>query len=177
MPSWHYRETLRGCILGSIKRKIQENIVIDIYGCWLWQRSKSIGGYGFCYSSGKYATKYVHRIAYMEYVGPIPDGLCLDHLCRVRHCCNPAHLEAVTLAENLRRGEGHGSETHCPAGHEYNPKNTHTDAGNHRHCRVCDAARHFVRRRKNPGKYNAYMRGYRQRNLEKMRAYDRARRA
>jgi hypothetical protein len=171
VPSWYPSETLRTCILASLKEKIRANVAIDGRGCWRWRRSKSIGGYGICYSSGKYTTRYAHRIAYMEFVGPIPSGLCIDHLCRVRDCCNPDHLEAVTLAENLRRGQGHGAETHCPAGHEYNDENTHTDKSNNRHCRVCDKLRKRKRRQKNPEAHNAYMRAYRRRNREAYNAY------
>jgi hypothetical protein len=147
--------------LGSLKDKIRANVSIDGRGCWRWRRSKQANGYGICYSGGKYRTRYAHRIAYLEFVGPIPAGMCIDHLCRTRDCCNPDHLEVVTVRENLRRGRGHGSETHCPAGHEYSAANTHTDAGGHRHCRKCDRNRKRERRARNREAYNAYMREYR----------------
>jgi HNH endonuclease len=71
-------------------------------GCWLWQGALHSAGYGFLSVGGR--NQLAHRVAYRLFVGPIPDGLELDHLCRVKHCVNPAHLEPVTTAENLRRG-------------------------------------------------------------------------
>lgn len=73
------------------------------FGCWLWLGSKDPRGYGVCYRAPGRSTT-VHRDAYEHLVGPIPEGLTLDHLCRTRACVNPAHLEPVTLLENVRRG-------------------------------------------------------------------------
>ncbi len=70
--------------------------------CWIWQLALSEDGYGHAWE-GK-AHKAAHRLYYERYVGPIPDGLLLDHLCRVRSCVNPEHLEPVTTLENTRRG-------------------------------------------------------------------------
>jgi hypothetical protein len=67
-------------------------------GCWLWQRGIHHSGYAFV------ARQLAHRYVYELHRGPIPEGLTLDHLCRVRHCVNPEHLEPVTMTENLRRG-------------------------------------------------------------------------
>lgn len=72
-------------------------------GCWLWTGTLSMKGYGrFNVTDRNNAA--AHRFAYESFVGPIPDGLEIDHLCSVRRCVNPAHLEPVTHAENLRRG-------------------------------------------------------------------------
>lgn len=97
-----------------------------------------------------------HRVAYELVVGPIPDGLQLDHLCKVRKCVNPAHLEAVTCGENIRRGdtgkaaaEVQSSKTHCPQGHPYSGDNLAHYRGRHgrryRACRICrrEAMRRF----------------------------------
>lgn len=71
--------------------------------CWLWTRCRDGHGYGqFVLRDQKKVL--AHRFAYELVVGPIPEGLDIDHLCRVRLCCNPAHLEPVTRSENLYRG-------------------------------------------------------------------------
>jgi HNH endonuclease len=74
----------------------------DGTGCWLWTGAKLHGGYG--HMRGGTADTTAHRIAYELLVGPIPKGLEIDHLCRVRACVRPDHLEPVTRAENDRRG-------------------------------------------------------------------------
>lgn len=82
-----------------------------------------------------------HRVVYEQVVGPIPDGLVLDHLCRVRCCCNPDHLEPVTHIENIMRGAGTGAanavKTHCKNGHEFTVENTYERPTGGRACRTC----------------------------------------
>jgi hypothetical protein len=72
--------------------------------CWIWQLGRLPNGYGVGYDETTQRSALAHRVCYVKNVGPIPDGLDLDHLCRVRECCNPAHLEPVTRSENLKRG-------------------------------------------------------------------------
>ncbi len=110
--------------------------------CWLWKAGKTSRGYGCFYAQGKQGT--AHRWAYEHHKGPVPEGLQIDHLCRVRHCVNPDHLEAVTQTENIRRGEGGRNmldRTHCPKGHPYNEENTISVKKQRgkaqRKCRVC----------------------------------------
>lgn len=109
--------------------------------CWLWLGGRSRTGYGkFGLGTGK-GWKLAHRTAYELAVGPIPEGRQLDHLCRVRHCVNPAHLEPVTRTENVRRGLAGlwgRSKTHCPKGHEYTDGNTYRNpTTGARSCREC----------------------------------------
>lgn len=107
--------------------------------CWLWTASKKPGGYGQFKASGSVRASpvYVHRYAYEFCFGPIPEGLQIDHLCHVRHCVNPDHLEAVTQQENIIRAAAR--ITHCPQGHPYNDINTYR-LGNRRFCRECHRA-------------------------------------
>lgn len=90
----------------------------DANGCWLWQHCTS-HGYGSFVVDGKKIR--AHRYSYERLVGPIPDGLTLDHLCHVKACVNPAHLEPVTQGENVLRGIGcvaqNARKTHCGNGH------------------------------------------------------------
>jgi hypothetical protein len=118
-------------------------------GCWTWQGSHDPSGYGSFVGEHGVLVKS-HRYSYELLVEPIPEGLHLDHLCRNPPCCNPSHLEPVTCLENVRRGQGHVSKTHCPQGHPYEGENLRFHKGR-RHCRTCgiDRARHWREARKN----------------------------
>ena len=111
-------------------------------GCWLWTAGVSPLGYGQC-SDGPYGerrTQYAHRVAYELFKGPIPAGIGLDHLCRVRSCVNPDHLEPVSQRTNLMRGRTlaarFAAQTHCVHGHPFDETNTRrTKKG--RECLAC----------------------------------------
>lgn len=90
-------------------------------------------GYGQTWDGQK--VLLAHRVAYELAVGPIPEGLHIDHLCRNRACVNPKHLEPVTCLENVRRGAA--VKTHCPHGHEYTPENSYHHPAGGRICRIC----------------------------------------
>lgn len=107
--------------------------------CWVWQLTKSLG-YGKLHVDGH--CRFAHRVFYEDHCGPIPDGYVIDHLCRQRDCVNPAHLEAVTQAENNRRSrEAQPPKTHCRNGHEWAEENIRVDKQGRRQCRACEKAR------------------------------------
>lgn len=115
--------------------------------CWLWTAA-IVKGYGRFFDEDLRPVG-AHRWAYQTCVGPIPDGLTLDHLCRVRNCVNPDHLEPVTQRENMARIP---LKTHCPHGHAFTAANTYVRRPKRpglrpaRQCRECArlaaAARH-----------------------------------
>jgi hypothetical protein len=108
-------------------------------GCWPWRGNLNSNGYGRLYVG--IHRRAAHRIAYELLVGPIPEGLTLDHLCRNHACCNPAHLEPVTNRENIMRGDtipaANARKTHCLHGHEFTPENVGFCSDGSRRCRTC----------------------------------------
>lgn len=108
-------------------------------GCWLWTGAK-IKDYGIIHVRGRKNVR-THRVAYELLVGPVPDGLELDHLCRNPPCCNPAHLEAVSHKVNSLRGESpwarNARKTHCKRGHPFDEANTYVRTTGDRACRKC----------------------------------------
>ena len=114
--------------------------------CWLWTASRTKKGYGQFKAEHMV---YAHRFAYELLVGPIPDGLTIDHLCRVRHCVNPDHMEPVSNRVNVLRGDAVSAlnvqKTHCPQGHPYDEANTRLYRGS-RYCRTCKRASNRTRR-------------------------------
>lgn len=111
-------------------------------GCWVWTgrtRGSRGGEYGDLVIDGRRVA--AHRAAYEAAVGPIPDGLVIDHLCRNRLCCNPEHLEPVTPRVNVLRGDTivarNAAKTHCQRGHAFDEANTIRTPDNRRRCREC----------------------------------------
>jgi len=132
-------------IKDRIERRIEKTA-----GCWEWTGHINRWGYGLitlprsthgAYVNGTPKSIGVHRAAYQVFVGPVPEGMQLDHLCRNRACCNPDHLEPVTLVENLARGESpsaiNARKTECVKGHPFDEANTHINPQGHRVCRIC----------------------------------------
>lgn len=129
-------------------------------GCWLWLGGGTPNGYGrFRVSDGQVGP---HRFAYELLVGPIPEGLQIDHECHNiavdqglcaggwacphRRCVNPAHLVPRTRSENVGRGNTRARATHCPQGHSYDEANTQLKRDGARRCRTCHAAEEALRR-------------------------------
>jgi len=110
--------------------RLWRRVLVMPDGCWLWQGAQTTG-YGSAWNGVR--TVLTHRWVYERLVGPVPEGLVLDHLCRVRNCVNVLHLEPVTSGENTRRGPG--SVTHCSRGHLLPPRTTTGP----RRCRPCAA--------------------------------------
>lgn len=128
----------------AIITRLPERIAakIDFSGdCWEWNACKDVAGYGRVYSEGN--GRLAHRVTYTLLVGPIPEGLVIDHLCRNPACVNPEHLEPVTDAVNLDRGMGRvirRAATHCKHGHERTPENVYEHPDGSRCCRICRQA-------------------------------------
>lgn len=126
-----------------LPQRIRDKLQVNTAGCWLWTACLHADGYGKTVLDGRY--RYAHCAVYELLIGAVTVGLELDHLCRVRACCNPAHLEPVT--GNVNRGRGlyrnqHQDKTHCPRGHEYTPENTYSYAGRAgRSCKTCKRLR------------------------------------
>ena len=119
--------------------------------CWEWTAGLDSKGYGaFRLSTNKRIV--AHRFAYEILVGPIPEGLQLDHLCRNRRCVNPEHLEPVDNRTNTLRGEGptaqHARKTHCCHGHELDAGNVRVSRAGARICLTCERVRSLRRSRR-----------------------------
>jgi hypothetical protein len=154
----------------KIPSRIWEKIEVDPEtNCWLWLGSLSgsshLGGYPEGFHSEKKKVVKIHRWLYEELVGEIKPGLDLDHLCRVRRCCNPAHVEPVTRSENNKRGnagynmiEYWNNAITCPRGHEWTEENTFYIEGIQRYCRKCRQAQQRWRRAGKVGTIEDYIR-------------------
>lgn len=130
-----------GRLLSTVSAPLRFWALVQITDtCWLWEGSLT-DGYGK-FEPTTHIYYRAHRYAYEMIVGPIPEGLTLDHLCRVRHCVNPSHLEPVSIGENNLRGESiaaqNARKTICKYGHPLDADNTWiVPSTGFRRCRTC----------------------------------------
>jgi hypothetical protein len=122
-------------------------------GCWFWIGAITSDGYGHIREAGRNSpTLYVHRLAYELEYGRIAEGMQIDHLCRMRFCVNPKHLEEVTQQENIRRGKAGNNfskRTHCNYGHPFSGYNLIIRSNGARRCRTCNAGPRITRKEYN----------------------------
>lgn len=149
---------ITGTVVGQVRpehrdaaRRLLAKVEAGPGGCWIWTGCLvTKKRYGRIRFGGR--TDYTHRASYEIFVGPIPDGLEIDHLCRVHECVNPAHLEAVTRRTNTLRGAGPSAQnarkTVCLHGHPFTEANTYLRPGGGRSCRRCHAIRTSSRKRR-----------------------------
>lgn len=131
----------------NLSERLIRNIVISDNGCWLWVGYLNRDGYGIL--SGEEFSTLAHRISYFCFKGQIPKNYEIDHLCRVRNCINPDHLESVTHKVNTLRGETlpakNLKKTHCPKGHPYIETNIYLEKSKYntllRRCKTCQLAK------------------------------------
>ena len=140
-----------------IKERFLSHVkVLSQQECWPWLAHHSPKGYGYFNFEGKNIQS--HRISYMLFIGPLPEGKEVDHLCRNRICQNPWHLQAVTHIVNLHRRIGSRKGTHnrlkrplkafCLKGHPFDESNTYIDKYGHRQCKMCKRERNKLAKRK-----------------------------
>lgn len=115
--------------------RMAAKVAIAESGCWHWTGALNSRGYGCISIDAK--VRLSHRVAYELTVGAIPPGLQLDHLCTIKSCCNPDHLEPVTGAENLRRARGQVGLTVCGRNHLLTRANTYRTSRGVNECRIC----------------------------------------
>lgn len=136
-------------IVNELPQSIRDRIEQHEDGCWLWRGTIHRTGYGIVKLDRRMQT--AHRVIYERLIGTVDESLHLDHLCRVRNCVNPAHLEPVTCRENIMRGEGlaarNARATHCIRGHAFSEENTLIHSGGKRRCRECERTNQRLRRR------------------------------
>lgn len=137
----------RGPGVKPLHARITEKIVVGEHGCWLWQGSVFASGYGQIRVGGRQGKlRRVHVVAYEEWIGPVPEGLELDHYrfpaaCAGPLCTNPEHVRPETHRTNSLRSSSpwaiNARKTHCGRGHEFTPSNTYIKRSGTRECRTC----------------------------------------
>lgn len=154
---------IKRCGTSDAEERLNSRTVPTDSGCHLFGTGNGSDGYGKVIVDGKFV--YTHRLAYEMYVGPIPKGYELDHLCRIRHCMNPTHLELVDRRTNTLRGRCPEitrarflSMTSCKWGHPFSGDNLYVNENGHRKCRACSRQRARVRRALKAGSQSSIQR-------------------
>lgn len=142
----------------TLRERFDSKVLKRDSGCWEWSGAHfQATGYAIFNvpsdRDGRWRPRTAHRVSYELYVGPIPDGLFIDHLCRNHGCVNPEHLEPVTPQDNVLRGEAPCAisvrENRCAKGHEFTPANTYlrrrANGKTKRECRECARRREAAR--------------------------------
>lgn len=151
----HRSNVYDACMDRATQARFQRMIRVQPDGCWMWTGEGNNAGYGMFRPGPGQPRHMVHRWSYEQHVGPIPEGLDIDHAChsrdmtcpgggecRHRRCCNPEHLEPVTRSENTIRQRHAGRlKTSCPKGHPYEGENLILRSDGKRRCRECDRIR------------------------------------
>lgn len=135
-----------GTVLRPAIDRFVEKVEVTDTGCFIWTGGKvgPLRNYGGFYAGrrkyGDSGKARAHRWSYETFVGPIPDGLEIDHLCRNGLCVNPDHLEPVDHQANIDRSHGNGAKTHCIRGHAFTEENTYRNKRGDRSCKTCRAS-------------------------------------
>lgn len=130
-----YVHTLR-----PLRDRLLAKVVFTPTGCWEFTGARDRQGYGRLMGLDQ-VTRFAHRLSYELFVGPIPDGLQIDHLCNNPPCVSPAHLRPATARQNTLRSQSPSAlrarQTHCKRGHAFDRINTYIDPLGRRNCRAC----------------------------------------
>lgn len=144
----HGDPAVRKYVRGSLEERLLARRIKTANGCWEYDGYHDKFGYGRMARNRRMPR--VHVVSYETFVGPVPAGLQVDHLCCNKGCFNPEHLEAVTCSENVQRAYANGlhpdrKRSHCFRGHALIPENLYIDPAGKRHCVQCRRDRQGVK--------------------------------
>ncbi len=159
----------------SFKERFMDRVSIEpVTDCWMWIGAVNNKGYGVFNPSSNSGNTLAHRWSYELYIGPITDGLQIDHVCNVRLCVNPEHLQLATARENQfaehsnAQSKINKAKTHCPRGHELIGDNIrwHGPDKTWRDCMRCHLDGNLRRQKKNWPARQAYMKQWKQKRKQ-----------
>lgn len=127
----------------TLRDRLLAKIIVQPDGCWVWRGAAQPTGYGQLWNGKR--PEQAHRLSYKMFCGPVPDGVEVDHVCRVRDCVNPKHLRLLPHRDNVLAGNTgparNAAKTHCDYGHELSGRNLRFAVNGSRQCRACDRRR------------------------------------